>query len=91
MPTPCRQRFIHIQIAWMCVTLLLLTTLDLLSLELFFVFSLVGFLVATEFTALSDSNITPAWRLRLRWFILAGLVFFGYVVVRRILKTLEVI
>lgn len=86
MATRRRQRFINGQTAWMLTAVLLLTLLDAMSLELFFVLSLIGFLVITELTA--PFNVTPEWRKRLKWLIALGLVVFGYVVVRRILEIL---
>lgn len=86
MSTHRRQRFIHAQTAWMLVTIILLAVLNTLSLELFFVLSLIGFLVVTELTA--PFNVTPEWRSRLRWIIVIGLAIFGYIVVRRLLAIL---
>ena len=70
----------------MCAALVLLTAFGAVSLDLYFVLSLIGFLVLVELTA--PFNITPAWRARLRWIILAGLVIFAGIVVRRILDIL---
>jgi hypothetical protein len=67
-------------------TVVVLALLDSLSYELFFVVSLIGFLVVTELTA--PFNVTPRWRRRLKWIIALGLLVFGYVVVRRILAIL---
>lgn len=86
MATARRQRFIHANIAWMIASVLLLTLLQSLSLELFFVISLIGFLVITELTA--PFSVTPTWRSRLKWLIGLGLVVFGYIVIRRILTIL---
>lgn len=86
MPTRRRQRFVHGHVAWMLTALVLLALLDALTLELFFAVSLIGFLVVVELTA--PFGVTPRWRKRLRWVILAGLAAFGYVVVRRILAIL---
>lgn len=86
MATPRRIRFVHAQSAWMLAALLALTLLGALSLELFFVVSLIGFLVVTQLTA--PFNVTPRWRARLKWIILAGLLVFGYIVVKRILEIL---
>ncbi|SDK11305.1 hypothetical protein SAMN05216226_11911 [Halovenus aranensis] len=77
-------RFVHGQIAWMVATVLVLAVLGSLAYELFFVISLLGLLIVTELTA--PISITPAWRRRLRWLILLGLLGFAYVVVRRILE-----
>jgi len=81
-----RRQFIHGNVAWMLGTATVLVLLDALSAELFFVVSLIGFLVVTELTA--PFAITPAWRRRLRWIIAIGLVVFGYIVIRRILAIL---
>lgn len=86
MATPRRMQFIRGQIAWMVATILGLALLGSVSYELFFVLSLIGFLVVTELTA--PFNITPAWRARLKWLIVAGLVVFLFIVIRRILEIL---
>ena len=81
-----RRRFVHGNIAWMLATALALLLLDALTLELFFVLSLVGFLVTIELA--TPVAITPQWRRRLRWIVAVGLLVFGYIVVRRILAIL---
>lgn len=86
MATVRRQRFINGTLAWMVGTVLLLTLFDALSLELFFVVSLVGFLVVTELTA--PFAVTPGWRRRLKWLIALGFAVFCYVVVRHTLTIL---
>lgn len=86
MTTRRRERFVHATVAWMLGAAVVLSLLGSLSLELFFVVSLIGFLVVTELTA--PFNLTPRWRARLKWLIIAGLVVFGYIVVRRILEIL---
>lgn len=82
MATRRRSRFITAQLAVMLASVLVLVVLDAFSLELFFVLSLIGLLVTTELTA--PFTTTPAWRRRLRWVILLGLLGFGYIVARRI-------
>jgi hypothetical protein len=79
-------RFVHANVAWMSGTIVGLTLLGALSFELLFVVSLLGFLIITELTA--PFNIRPTWRRRLKWLIGAGLLVFGYIVVRRILAIL---
>jgi dolichyl-phosphate-mannose--protein O-mannosyl transferase len=86
MPTRRRQQFIVGNMAWLLGTVLALSLLGSLSLELFFVVSLIGFLVVVELTA--PFAVTPTWRRRLKWLIAVGLVVFGYIVVRRILAIL---
>lgn len=70
----------------MLATLVVLAAVGSLSLELFFVLSLIGFLVVVELTA--PVAVTPEWRRRLVWIVALGLLVFGYVVVRRILEIL---
>ncbi|MFC6716029.1 hypothetical protein ACFQGT_17760 [Natrialbaceae archaeon GCM10025810] len=79
-------RFVRGHVAWMLMAALALALLDAVSYELFFVLSLIGFLVVTELTA--PFTVTPTWRRRLRWLIAIGLVGFAVVVVRRILAIL---
>ena len=86
MATRRRLRFIHGQIVWMLAVITVLALLGSLELELFFVLSLIGFLIIVELTA--PIAVTPAWRRRLPWFIAIGLAVFGVIVIRRILEIL---
>lgn len=86
MPTQRRVRFVHGQLAWMVGTILALTALGAFTHELFFVLSLLGFLIVTELTA--PFNVKPAWRRRLKWIIALGLVAFGAIVTWRIVALL---
>jgi len=87
MSTRQRQRFIHGQLAWMLMVIVLLAVLDALTLELYFVLlSLIGLLVVVELTA--PFNVTPRWRRRLLPIIGLGLLGFGVIVIRRILAIL---
>lgn len=86
MATRKRETFVHGVVAWALGTTLILVVLDALTLELFFVSTLIGFLVVVELTA--PFAVTPTWRRRLRWIILVGLAAFGYIVIRRILDIL---
>lgn len=81
-----RLQFVYGQVAWMSGMLVVLVLLGSLSYELFFAGSLVGFLVMMEYT--SPIDVTPRWRRRLRWFLIAGVLVFGLVVVDRILRAL---
>jgi len=72
--------------AWLLASLLVLSLLGSLSPELFFVISLIGFLVVIELTA--PFAVTPTWRRRLKWVIGIGLLVFSYIVIRRILEIL---
>lgn len=86
MPTRRRERFVHAQAVWMLATLVALTAVGALSLELFFVLSLIGLLVVIEFTA--PVTVTPRWRRRLLWVVVLGLAIFAVIVLRRILALL---
>jgi hypothetical protein len=86
MVTDRRRRFIHGVVAWMLGSIVVLATLDALTLELTFVISLIGLLVVVELTA--PFNITPRWRRRLIPVIVAGLIGFSYIVIQRILEIL---
>lgn len=86
MPLGRRQRFLYGVVAWMLTTSILLTLLNALELELFFVVSLIGLLVVVELTA--PFNVTPRWRRRLLPIIALGLAGFSYIVIRRILEIL---
>ncbi|ELZ44591.1 hypothetical protein C464_13215 [Halorubrum coriense DSM 10284] len=81
-----RRRFVYTLVAWMMSVILLLSVLDALELELFFVVSLIGLLVVVELTA--PFNVTPRWRRRLLPIILVGLAGFSYIVIRRIIEIL---
>ena len=86
MATRRRLQFVHLQAGWMLGSMVVLALLGSLSLDLFFVVSLIGFLVVVELTA--PFAVTPRWRRRLKWVILLGLLVFAYIVVRRILAIL---
>jgi multisubunit Na+/H+ antiporter MnhE subunit len=57
-----------------------------LTLEEFFVGSLIGLLLLSTFVV--PLNVTPRWRTRLRWLTLVGLAVFGYLVVRHVVAIL---
>jgi threonine/homoserine efflux transporter RhtA len=78
-----RRRFVHIHVAWMLAAALVLALLDSLTYELFFVVSLIGFLVAVELTA--PFRVTLRWRRRLRWVVVLSLAGFGDIIVRRVI------
>lgn len=80
MTTNRRERFVRWQVAWMVGTVLALALVGSLTLEIFFVGSLIGLLVLSVFV--TPLNVTPAWRTRLRWLIVGGLFVFGFLVVR---------
>ena len=84
--TRSRLRFVRGLVAWMAGVCLVLTALDAMSLRLFLGASLVGLLLAVETT--TPVNVAPAWRSRLRWVVLVGLLAFGAAALRRALAVL---
>ena len=60
MVTERRRRFIHAQLAWMLAAAPILAFLDSLTDELYFVVTLIGFLIVVELTV--PFRVTPAWR-----------------------------
>lgn len=86
MATRRRQQLLVGQLGWMLAAIFVLALIGALSLELFFVVSLIGFLIVVELTA--PFAVTPRWRARLKWVILLGLLGFGYIVIKRILEIL---
>ena len=87
MTTAKRQRFITGVTAWMVAAVVMLTALESVEAELFFVLSLIGFLVVVELTA--PFNVTPQWRRRLLVIVVLGVVVFGGIVLRRIISILQ--
>ena len=81
-----RLRFISGVLAWMLAGLFLLVVTDWLTYELFFVVSLIGFLIVVELT--SPVHVRPPWRRRLRWTTLLGIGGFLIVLTRRTLAVL---
>jgi hypothetical protein len=81
-----RRWFVHAHLAWMIAAALVLSLLNTLTYELFFVTSLIGFLVVIQLTA--PFRITPPWRRRLRWIMVLGLLGFALILIRRVLTIL---
>lgn len=81
-----RQQFVHGLVAWMLGTVVTLSVVGMLSIELFFIVSLVGFIGLVELTA--PVNVSPRWRAKLKWFVLLGMVGFVLFMVKRILDFL---
>lgn len=63
------------QVAWMLGATVFLALLDALTLPLFLAAALVGLFLAAEVTA--PVNVDPAWRARLRWLLVLGVLVFG--------------
>lgn len=75
-----RQRFVSLHLAWMLAAALSLVLLDSLTYEIFFIVSLIGFLAVVELT--SPIRVVPAWRRRLRWVMILGIIWFGVILFR---------
>mgnify|MGYP000013984749 CR=1 FL=1 len=82
-----RRRFVHANFACILAGALVLALLDSLTYELFFMTSLLSFLIVVELT--EPSSITPAWRRRLKWLALIGMLGFVYFVIQRALTVLS--
>lgn len=83
MATRRRTQFVRAQTAAMVGSVLALVVLDALTLEIFFIISLVSFLVLIELTA--PFNVAPDWRTRFKWLVVLGLLGFGYLMIERVL------
>lgn len=81
-----RRWFVHAHLAWMMSAALVLSLFDSLTYELFFIISLIGFLVVIQLTA--PFRIIPLWRRRLRWITILGLLGFVLLLVQRVLSIL---
>lgn len=83
-----RLRFLYLLVAWLLVALVVLSWFGSLNYDLFYVVSLIGFLVVTELTA--PLNRIQQWRSRLGLIAVAGFLGFAYLVVTRIQTILAV-
>ncbi len=83
-----RLRFLYLLVGWLLVSLVLLSAFGSLNFDLFYVASLIGFLVVTELTA--PLNRIQQWRSGLGVIALLGFVGFAYLVVTRIQGILAV-
>jgi len=86
MATRKRRLFVYGQTGVMLAAVTLLALLDSLTLGNVFVASLLGLLAVTELTA--PVAVSPRWRVRLRWLLVAGLVGFAVLVARRVYAVL---
>lgn len=86
MVTPRRRRFVAAQVVVLLGIAVALVTLDALTYDLFFLLSLVGFLLVVEYTA--PFTVTPRWRRRLRWLVAAGLLGYCWLVAWRMIRIL---
>lgn len=87
MSVRAQNRFVLLHLTWVLGTLIVMGALNVFSQGFFFVVSFIGFLVFVEYTA--PFHIKTKWRTRLMWFIIAGFVGFGYVIVQQAFTVLE--
>ncbi|MFW6382512.1 MAG: hypothetical protein ACOCZD_00555 [Haloferacaceae archaeon] len=88
MTTKRRYRFVGGVLAWCLASLFVLVLTGWLTYELFFVVTLVGFLVVVELT--DPVHVRPWWRRRLQWTVLLGVAGFLVILARRTLAYLSV-
>lgn len=81
-----RRKFVIAAVGWPLCVLLVLVASGLMALNLYFVVSLVGFLIITELT--TPATVSLAWRRRLRAFIVVGVLGFVYILFHRALLAL---
>jgi dolichyl-phosphate-mannose--protein O-mannosyl transferase len=86
MPVTKRRWFVHAHLAWMITAALVLSLLNSLTYELFFVTSLIGFLIVIQLTA--PFRITPPWRRRIRWITMIGLLSLVLILIQRMITIL---
>jgi hypothetical protein len=72
--------------AWLIVISFFLLLGQNVDLEIFFVLSLIGFLIIVEL--ISPSYIRPAYLRYIRLLLAAGIVVFGVIVIQKILEIL---
>ena len=82
-----RIRFVSGTVAWMLLSIIILALLNSLSIDLFFILSLIGFLIVVELSA--PFSVQPKWRRRL-WVVIAiGILIFMYIAGKRIFEIIE--
>lgn len=75
-------RFVYLLSVWMFIILFFLIIGKNLNIEIFFVLNLIGFLVLVELT--TPFHFKPAWKNRLKWVVLAGVIGFSYIVIKKV-------
>lgn len=85
--TPRRLRFVGSQVTVMLAIALSLVLLGSFRYDLFFLLSLVSFMVMTELTA--SYAVTPRWRTRLTKVVAVGLLGFGLIALRHAIAVLR--
>jgi hypothetical protein len=75
--------FVYLLSGWMFIVLFFLIIGSNLNIEIFFVLNLIGFLVLVELT--TPFHFKPEWKNRLKWVVLAGVIGFSYIVIKKVL------
>ena len=89
MPTPRQRRFVRWQGAWILGSVAVLGAAGALSVDVAFAAALLGFFVVTQLTA--PVAVRPAWRSRLRWVAVVGVVVFAALTVQRAVEVAQTI
>jgi hypothetical protein len=82
-----RQWAIGTQAIWMFSALVVLTFLEMLTVDFYFIISFIGFLAVAQLFAPSHTN--PRWWTVVRLISMAGLIVLGYLVYERIVTVLS--
>jgi len=82
VPSERHLRFVYLMVGQMLLATLALASLNSFSIDHFVVISFMLMLLTVQFTA--PLAVTVEWRARLRWFLLAALLLFGYVAFLRV-------
>jgi hypothetical protein len=77
-----RYQFLAVVVGWLLASVAVLSAFDALSVDVLYILGFLGLLLAAEFTA--PLHVTPPWRRRLRWFLVASGVGFVYLFALRV-------
>lgn len=69
-------------VGWLLASVAVLTAFEALSVDVLYILGFIGLLLAAEFTA--PLHVTPPWRRRLRWLLVASGVGFVYLFALRV-------
>jgi len=81
-------RFVYLAVFQLLLSVVLLAALGVLTIELFITVSLLVLLLTAQFT--SPLVISPKWRDRLKWVLVSWFLLFGYIIIQRINRILEI-
>ena len=75
--------FVYLLSVWMFIVLFFIIIGNNLNIEIFFVLNLIGFLLIVELT--TPFHYKPAWKNRIKWVVLMGMIGFSYIVMEKVL------